>query len=412
LVIGELSLSGEVRPVRGALAASEAARVAGKTTVLTAIENGGEAALVAGVEVRVVRTLQDAVAFLAHGDESRAPRATPTPSTSAPPLLDLLDVRGQAAARRALEITAAGGHNALFVGGPGAGKTMLARRLPGILPDLDDDEALEVTRVCSVAGLNIGGGLVHRRPFRAPHHSTTMAGLVGGGSGIPRPGELSLAHHGVLFLDELPEFARPVLESLREPLETGEVVLSRASGVLRYPARAMVVASMNPCPCGHLHDPRRRCRCSAVDVDRYQGRISGPLLDRIDVHVGVPPVDLVALEDTAPGEPSAVVRARVRAARERQRERLGRRATNATMTTSEVMEFARPDAAGRTLLLRAVERLSLSARGHDRVLRVARTIADVDGDDDVNAGHVAEAVQYRVQADRRRPTGYDATSSF
>jgi magnesium chelatase family protein len=395
LVLGELSLNGQVRPVRGALAAAEAARTAGKRTVLVSTENGPEAALVHGVDVRVVRTLGDAVAFL-RGDPSAAPvvgEAPPRAPMSTTP--DLRDVKGQHAARRALEVAAAGAHNILFVGGPGAGKTMLARRLPGILPPLSRDEALEVTRVHSGAGLNIGGGLVATRPFRAPHHSTTPPGLVGGGSAIPRPGEVTLAHNGVLFLDELPEFARPTLEALREPLESGEVVLSRASGTVRYPARALLVVSMNPCPCGRYGDPRVLCRCSPADVARYQGRVSGPLLDRIDMHVHVPPVDLVALDDTAEGEASAPVAARVMQARAVQAARLGAGRTNATATAAEMAMSARPDPEGRRLLARAVEKLALSARGYDRVLRVARTIADLDGQTAVASRHVAEALQYR-----------------
>lgn len=403
MVLGELSLAGDVRPVRGVIAAAEAARAAGRRTVLVAAENAPEAALVRGVEVRAVRSLADALAFLGAGQEERAPRvcdgevARPRPTDP-----DLADVKGQGSARRALEVAAAGGHNLLFYGGPGAGKTMLARRLPGVLPGLTHGEALEVTRVHSVAGLNIGGGLVTRRPFRAPHHSTTPPGLAGGGQPL-RPGELSLAHHGVLFLDELPEFARATLEVLREPLESGEVVLSRAAGTLRYPARCLLVASMNPCPCGHLGSAR--CRCLAADVRRYQGRVSGPLLDRIDLHAFVPPVDFGALDDASPGEPSAAVALRVARARERQQER---GAHNARLSQALLEEVGRPDAEGRRLLIRAVERLGLSARGWDRVRRVARTIADLDGAVEVSAPHVAEALQYRSSVDAPDPAPRDA----
>ncbi len=397
LMLGELSLHGDVRPVRGAIAAAEAALRSGKRLVLVAPENGPEAALVRGVEVRTVRTLGDAVAFLKDGNGARAPVVPHGITTSSRGNgLDLKDVKGQGFPRRALEVAAAGGHNLLFIGGPGAGKTMLARRLPSILPKLTWEEALEVTRVQSVAGLNIGGGLVDERPFRAPHHSTTPAGLVGGGASLPRPGEVTLAHRGVLFLDELPEFARPTLEVLREPLESGEVVLSRASGTLRYPARCLLVASMNPCPCGRYGDKSGRCRCNSHDVQRYQGRVSGPLLDRIDMHVIVPAVDLVALEDEAPGEASADVAARVLAARTLQMARFGGR-INATATTAEIAEHARADAMGRRLMALAVAKYSLTARGYDRVLRVARTIADLDGAAEIDSEHVTEALNYRTQ---------------
>jgi magnesium chelatase family protein len=395
LAFGELSLGGEVRPVRGALAAAEAAKQAGKSRVLVAPENGPEAALVAGVEVRATKTLADAVAFLAAGLDDGAPvvrGATHAPELGAIP--DLRDVRGQAMARRALEVAAAGGHNLLFVGGPGSGKTMLARRLPGILPPMTLDEALEVTRIASVAGLNIGGGLVRARPFRAPHHSTTPPGLVGGGAAIPRPGEISLAHRGVLFLDELPEFARPTLEVLREPLESGEVVLARASGTVRYPARALLVASMNPCPCGRLGQTgARRCTCTPFDVHRYQSRVSGPLLDRIDMHVSVPPVDIVSLQGASPGEETAAVAARVQEARLRQHARQG--TVNALLPQAARDAVARPDDESVKLLARAVDELGLTARGWDRVMRVARTIADLVGAEAIRRPHVAEALQYR-----------------
>lgn len=399
LVVGELSLDGSVRPVRGALLAAEAAKKAGRAVVVVAVENGAEAALVGGVQVRTVSHLRDLIAWL-RGDDDAAPVAKPAAvyddGVRAP---DLADVRGQPFARRALEIAAAGAHNVLFVGGPGAGKTMLARRLPGILPPLSDDEALEVTRIASVAGLNIGGGLVRRRPFRAPHHSTTSAGLVGGGAPLARPGELSLAHHGVLFLDELPEYQRQTLEMLREPLESGEVTLSRAAGVVAYPARALVVAAMNPCPCGQLGHPRLRCRCAAVDVARYQARISGPLLDRLDLHVDVPPVDLAVLTDGGPGESSAVVAARVTAARLVQHRR--QKKANGLLETADLNQLVVLDDAAKTLVMRAMEKLGLSGRGYDRVRRVARTVADLEGADVVDSGHVAEALQLRARADRR-----------
>lgn len=400
-LLGELSLSGEIKPVRGILACVQAAYLHGSKRVFVPFENGPEAALVRGVEVYAVRHFADLVSFLIHGQSEHIVQAVQSvePDTRADPL-DLSDVKGQFQAKRALEIAAAGGHNLLFVGGPGSGKTMMAKRLGGILPTLTYEEAIEVTQVHSAVGLTLGKGLICARPFRAPHHSTTKAGLVGGGSGIPKPGELSLATHGVLFLDELPEFPRSVLEVLRQPLESGEVVLCRANATLTYPAKVMLVAAMNPCPCGNLGSPRKRCRCASFDIERYRSRLSGPLLDRIDMHVDVPPVEVDVLHSEHSAESSCIVRERVIKARKLQQERYGFTFTNASVPRQVLSKWGKLDQDGQRVLRLAMERLGLSARAHDRILRVARTIADLETSDFVSSCHLSEAIQYRGEESR------------
>ena len=393
---GELSLSGDVKPVRGVLPLAIAARAAGARGLVCPAANGLEAGIVEGLAVHPVRHAGELLGWL-RGEVALEPTAAEEAAgVPNPHGLDLADVAGQEHAKRALEIAAAGGHNLLFFGPPGSGKTMLARRLPTLLPPLEFEEALETTVVHSVAGLTRHRGLLRERPFRAPHHSISDAGLVGGSS-IPRPGEVSLAHNGVLFLDELPEFRRHVLEALRQPAEDGEVVVSRAGRTACFPAQFMLVAAMNPCPCGHLGDARRRCRCTTAELLRYRRRISGPLLDRIDLHVDVPALGRAVLGAAGEGETSAGVRERVLGARRRQSDRGGRAAVcNARLRGAALRRHCTPDAAGRQLLEAAIDRLGLSARGHDKVLRVARTLADLDGLERIGAAHMAEAIQFRV----------------
>ena len=394
-VVGELALDGQIQPVRGTLAVALACRRRGIGTLVVPIENAVEARAVGGLHVLAAPSLREAVGLL-NGDitgDAAAPRIPAAPADDDD--LDLTDVRGQTHAKRALEIAAAGAHNLLLVGPPGGGKTMLARRLPGILPPLTGDEVLEASTIWSVTGLlPRHGELMTRRPFRAPHHTISVSGLIGGGA-PPHAGEVTLAHLGVLFLDELPEFQQHVLESLRQPLEDGRVTIARASGVSDFPARFQLVAAANPCRrgCPSLD----QCLCTPAERNRYLGRISRPLLDRIDLHVELPAVGAADLATPAPGEPSAAVRARVLGARERQRVRF--RGTlirvNAEMTTRQVRRFCAPPPEAERLLAAATSRLGLSARGHDRVLKVARTIADLDGIDEIRSEHCAESIQYR-----------------